>query len=604
MSNRDIDSIIQIAEGQESSAHGSNKKCFLIDDYALLKQSFRTEEIESIMRITEELEEKGVSVARTLDYKVIEQSVGNWDTDKNVLVSEGYVLQERAQGTPLLDRTNWNEENKRYQLDYLKQIDSISRENQGFFDSFVNGWIEIQKRGIRIDPSKTGNFIYEQGKDITFIDLGLSSQKTDIPTTVYEQLAVILNLNAYNKCYPEIQQAVDKRLSVIIDKYRNAIMEQGIDIDVLDQVLETKSIPQRVPEESEQEKEAPEDEMVRLENTINEHVRSEEIAREEARRLKAEKEEKARIEREQKEAEERRLEEAEERQNGGKRNESKMYATLYGLLKKGILPENQADLFNQVFKTKRNIYADLNPQLFKKQGTTVDLDSAIPNVENSNITIDMRSMELKDDGNVPSQTYEQIRVAVEDYFKQYFEGISQNAETKMTEYSKMREMYESGQLTEEQHIYFRLLEAELNEFSNARQLFSVLGLDEQVLENADRVSSFLQDKNKITEEEKAEIESKKRESDRDYLGAVFEDTGITDPEELRRLYYEQDEIRVAEEDLEAVLATFSDTDTMSPTQIGKATARKGTGIADINQTTQEMRKTIEKDLDKGNELSH
>ena len=61
---------------------------------------------------------------------------------------------------------------------------------------------------------------------------------------------------------------------------------------------------------------------------------------------------------------------------------------------------------------------------------------------------------------------------------------------------------------------------------------------------------------------------------------------------------------MAEEDLEAVLATFSDADTMSPTQIGKATARKGTGIADINQTTQEMRKTIEKDLDNGNELSH
>ena len=128
MSSQNIDSIIQIAEEQESSAHGSNKKCFLIDDYALLKQSFRTEEIESIMRITEELEEKGISVARTLDYKVLSQSVRNWDTDKNVLVSEGYVLQERAQGTPLLDRTNWNDENKRYQLDYLRQIDSIQEQ--------------------------------------------------------------------------------------------------------------------------------------------------------------------------------------------------------------------------------------------------------------------------------------------------------------------------------------------------------------------------------------------------------------------------------------------------------------------------------------------
>ena len=602
MSERSIDDIIEIAEQQESNAHGGNKQCFLIDTYALLRQKFTTEEIDRIMQIGEELESKGVRVARTLDYKILSQNTQRWNEYKKVLVSEGYVLQRRAIGKPLLDRTNWDEEGKKYQLDYLKQINSISQEGQEFFSNFVKGWIEIQKACIRIDPSKTGNFIYEQGKDITFIDLGLSSQKTDIPTTIYEQLAVILNLNAYNKCYPEIQQAVDKRLSVIIDKYRNAIIEQGIDIDVLDQVLETKSIPQRIPEESEQKKETPEDEMVRLENTINEHVRSEEIARQEARRLRAEQEEKARIEREKRKAEEKRLDEAEERQNGGKRNDSKMYAILYGLLKKGIFPEKQAKLFNQVFKTKKNMYADLNSQLFKKQDTTVDLDSVISNIENSNITIDMKSMELKDNGNIPSQTYEQIRKAVEDYFKHYFEEISQDAETKMIEYSKMREMYESGQLTEEQHIDFGLLKAELNEFSNARQFFSVLALDEQVLENADRVSSFLEDKNKIIEEEKAKNESKKRKIDRDYLGAVFKDTGITDPEELRRLYYEQDKIRVAEKDLEVVLRSFYDSDILSPTQIGKATARAGTGIADIKGTTKEIIKTIEKYSDKSYKL--
>ncbi len=601
MGEKVIDDIIQMAERQETNAHGSNKQCFLIDDYALLRQKFMTEEIDKTMQICEQLESKGVKVARTLDYKILSQNVQGWNADKNVLVSEGYVLQQRAIGKPLLDRTNWDEEGKKYQLDYLRQIDSISQEGQEFFSNFVRGWIEIQKAGIRIDPSKTGNFIYEQGKNITFIDLGLSSEKTDIPTTIYEQLAVILNLNAYNKCYPEIQQAVDKRLSVIIDKYRNAIIEQGIDMDVLDQVLEAKSIPQRIPEESESEKETPEDEIVRLENTIAEHVKSEEIAREEARKLQAERAEKARIEREIKEAEEKRLEEAEERQNGGKRNDSKMYAILYGLLKKGIIPENQANVLRQVFQTKRNIYADLNPQLFRKQGTTVELNSAIPNIENSNITVDMRSMELKDDDNIPNQTYEQIKMAVDDYFKQYFVGISQDAETKMLEYSKMKEMHKNGQLTEEQYADFRLLEAELNEFSNAKQLFSILGIDEQVMESSDKVSSFLEGINRTTDEEKKEIESKRIESDRDYLEAVFEDTGITDPNELRRLYYGQNEIRVAEEDLEAVLASFSDN--MSPTQIGKATARKGTGITEINQTTQEIRESFEPDKNIDNELS-
>lgn len=601
MGEINIDDFIQIAEQREADAHGSNKKCYFIDDYALLSQSFTTEEIDKIMQISEELGKKGVNIVKTLDYKVTEQ-IGQTKTGNPIV--KGYVLQQKAIGNALVDENNWKRDDGSYQIDYFKQIDSISQEGQKFFNNFVKGWIEAQKAGLMIDPSKPSNFIYSPGQDLTFIDLNLSNGATDMRYLAREQLVVLLNSKTFNHCYPEIRQAVSKRLDIILEKYKIALKEQGIIIDDNSINMELSSMLKKDDIQTEIIDETPEQEMERLEQSVAEHIKEEEKAREEAKRLKAEREEKARIEREKREAEKKRLEEEEEKQNGGKRNESKMYATLYGLLKKGILPENQADLFNQVFKTKRNIYADLNPQLFKKQSTTVDLDSAIPNVENSNITIDMRSMELKDDGNVPSQTYEQIRVAVEDYFKQYFEGISQNAETKMTEYSKMREMYESGQLTEEQHIDFRLLEAELNEFSNARQLFSVLGLDEQVLENADRVSSFLQDKNKITEEEKAEIESKKRESDRDYLGAVFEDTGITDPEELRRLYYEQDEIRVSEEDLEAVLATFSDADTMSPTQIGKATARKGTGIADINQTTQEMRKTIEKDLDKGNELSH
>ena len=85
--------------------------------------------------------------------------------------------------------------------------------------------------------------------------------------------------------------------------------------------------------------------------------------------------------------------------------------------------------------------------------------------------------------------------------------------------------------------------------------------------------------------------------------AVFEGAGITDPEELRKLYYSQDEVKVTEEDLEAILANFTDSDNISPSQIGEATARKGRGITDINKTTQEMRKSLGKNLDKANELS-
>ena len=112
MTEKVIDDIIQMAEKQKTNAHGSNKQCFLIDDYALLRQKFTTEEIDKTMQICEQLESKGVKVARTLDYKILSQNVQRWNADKNVLVSEGYVLQQRAIGKPLLDRTNWDEEGK------------------------------------------------------------------------------------------------------------------------------------------------------------------------------------------------------------------------------------------------------------------------------------------------------------------------------------------------------------------------------------------------------------------------------------------------------------------------------------------------------------
>lgn len=600
MSDRLIEDIIQIAKQQESNAHGGNKKCYLIDNYALLSQKFTTDEIEKIILIGKELEKNGVNVAKTLDYEIIEQNVEGWDSGKNVLVSEGYVLQQRAIGEPLLDRTNWNEEGKKYQIDYLKQIDSIAQEVQEFFNNYVRGWMEIQKAGIRIDPSKTGNYIYEKGKDITFIDLGLSNKTTDIQTTVYEQLAVIINLNAYNKCYPEIQQAVDRRISIIIEKYKNAIVEQGINIDVFNQVLEEKEILQKVYKETGSVKEISLEEIERLETSVAEHVKYEEIESERKRQIQRAKEEKARIEKEKAKEEQRRLDEEEERKNGGKRRNSKMYAILYGLIENNVISENQIEELKKVFQMKRNMYADLNAQLLKKQGTKIDLESVIPNIEkNSNIQIDMRKMKINADGKISDQTYENILTAVKSYFKEYFEDISQKTNEKLLEYNTMKKSYNEGTLDKEEYRDFRLLEAELNEFANVKQLSIFLNLDEKTLENSERVSAFLQDVNRLTDEEKARIESRRRENNIEYLEAVFKDTGITDPEELRKIYYEQENVRVPDEDLEIFLANFSQLQNNQPEQDNEqslidsaieATEEK-TRMGEINKEVQTIRKT-------------
>lgn len=48
MKERIIETLIKKANEKESNAHGSNKKCFLIDDYALLQQMFTVDEITKI----------------------------------------------------------------------------------------------------------------------------------------------------------------------------------------------------------------------------------------------------------------------------------------------------------------------------------------------------------------------------------------------------------------------------------------------------------------------------------------------------------------------------------------------------------------------------
>lgn len=581
MSDKIIDSLIQIAKEQESNAYGSNKKCFLIDEYALLKQDFTIEEVEKMMQLTEELEKKGVNVARTLDYKVLKQNIRMWNTDKDVTISSGYVLQQRAKGTPLLDGTNWNEENKRYQIEYLKQIDSISKENQAFFDDFVNGWIELQESGIRLDPSKTGNFIYEQGKGITFIDLGLTDERTDMSYQVYEQIAVIMNLNAYYKCYPEVQQAVDKRLSIITEKYRNATLERGIDSSLVDKMIKSK-----VPiskEKFDNNLEENIDEITKLEQIIDEHIKEE-------RRRQSEEEEKARLVKERRAEEISRLEAEEEKQNGAKRNDSKMYALLNELIEQGKMPEE----FNNLIKRKTNIYKDLSLELFKKQGTLVNLKSILPSLENNYVEIDMRNMRLKSDNEISYNDYQLMMSEVKDYFKEYFEKIANNSDFKLSKYNEMKNMKKEGTLKKEQYIDFRLLESELNEFSNAQDVFSYLGIqDEKVYEQSEKVSEFLKKQNEISEEDRINQDKYRSENDREFLDFAFKKTGVTDKEELRRMYEEQDDLRVSDEDLEFILESFEESKTINPSQIRKSTVKEKIGLIDINNIIQEIRKELE-----------
>lgn len=89
--------------------------------------------------------------------------------------------------------------------------------------------------------------------------------------------------------------------------------------------------------------------------------------------------------------------------------------------------------------------------------------------------------------------------------------------------------------------------------------------------------------NNLSQEDKAKEESIRREI-------------------LRRLFEEKNDIRVSWKDLKIVLSGFSDQKAITPSQIRESTIQAGTGITDINKTTQEMRKDLQPEIEKTKEF--
>lgn len=185
------------------------------------------------------------------------------------------------------------------------------------------------------------------------------------------------------------------------------------------------------------------------------------------------------------------------------------------------------------------------------------------------------------------------------YYTKYFAHEQSILDETLSRYSELVEM-PSGQNVD---IERADLSSKLVLLAKGKDFFRTIGIPEDSLESVcNRVQNFLQDiEQKREEEQHPEMEARRKFTDRDYLHAIFMDTGITDPVELRRLYEEQNEVSVDEDDLESVLAMFSDNVGITPSQIKEASRNVGIGIKDINETTRGIRDdlTQDKQTDKG-----
>lgn len=173
-----IDKFIQ-SETLNQKSGGSNKKCWLFDEYALLYGSFKEDEIKQVSQIGNRLESEGVFILPTMEYKI--------DTPPNMFgYVKGYSLQKRARGRDLYQQ-------KMTQDEYMHQLQAVASMTPRQTEKFVSDWLKIEKAGLMIDPSKCENFFYDNG-NISFIDLNLSKKPTPTKTSFLYAFGVLTGL--------------------------------------------------------------------------------------------------------------------------------------------------------------------------------------------------------------------------------------------------------------------------------------------------------------------------------------------------------------------------------------------------------------------------
>ena len=205
-----------IASGKrELRTGGSNKKCFLFDDYVLLYGSFKEEELKQVMTIEQDLAGQGVNVLPTLDYRIEVAATG-------LGFVKGYLLQRRARGSELYRRDM-------SEAQYAQRVREIAEMSPEKTDKFVADWMAITNAGLRIDPSKCENFFYDEGK-IHFIDMNQQKRPVSIKMSFAEAANVLMGLGRKSPKYGE-------DLARIVENVAGAFLKQGLGADDIRDVV-------------------------------------------------------------------------------------------------------------------------------------------------------------------------------------------------------------------------------------------------------------------------------------------------------------------------------------------------------------------------------
>ena len=184
ISKEEIDRLLEIATNNPMyTKSGGNNKCFVIDDYAVLKTSNiegHTENFDKIIEDIYELKNMGVNVTPILGYAIVQYGTPYYNGAR---YDSGFIIQERAKGqellnyhdTPRSSSTN-TQENRDKVLNYCQMLYNAPQEH---FDKFVADYKMITDKKISIDASKLTNFFYDHDKGFSFIDMNFYSNENE-----------------------------------------------------------------------------------------------------------------------------------------------------------------------------------------------------------------------------------------------------------------------------------------------------------------------------------------------------------------------------------------------------------------------------------------
>lgn len=177
-----------------SRSQGGNAKAVLGQDFVILQKSLEANEdyASDLIKKLQEAQQLGVNIA-----PIMERVFSGMATESNGFRG-GYEIQQRATGS------NVHETQKE-----LITLNNALQENQvilGASDEalrkFISDYIKLDEVGLKVDPSKASNFLYDAEKGFSFIDLGLKNandQAKDLRTIFKEITVVLANTSAFNK---------------------------------------------------------------------------------------------------------------------------------------------------------------------------------------------------------------------------------------------------------------------------------------------------------------------------------------------------------------------------------------------------------------------